>query len=61
MKHKIELVSVTVKIDDIEKTFTKEKCEFQGWEQGGDGFWIGDSGVDLTLTDGKKKYKMSVD
>jgi hypothetical protein len=57
-KNLVELVSVTVKINGVEKTFAKKDCYFYGWEFEVDCF--SDSGVDLELTDGKKKYKLSI-
>lgn len=59
MKADVELVSVTVKINGVEKTFAKKDCWFHGWEYEGDCF--SDSGVDLELTEGRKRYKLSVE
>ena len=59
-KDLIELVSVTVKINGKEKTFARKDCWFSGWEWSDDDGG-GDSGVDLELTDGKKRHKLSVE
>jgi hypothetical protein len=62
-KNVIELVSVTVKINGEEKTFSKENCIFEGWEWScGDECGCGacSSGVDLHLTDGRKRYKLEL-
>jgi hypothetical protein len=58
MKEKVELVGVVVKIDGKRKTIKKEDCYFQGWEYADE--CHSDSGVNLELTDGKKRYKLSL-
>jgi len=61
MKANVELVSVTVKINGVEKTFAKKDCWFHGWEWSNEDIMECDSGVDLELTEGKKRYKLSVE
>lgn len=61
-KDVIEFVGVIVKINGEEKTFSKENCEFEGWEWscGDECCGCSDSGVELYLTDGKKRYKLNI-
>lgn len=58
MKDEVELVGVVVKINGKKKTFKKSECYFQGWEYQDE--CHSDSGVNLELTDGKKRYKLSL-
>lgn len=61
MKRNVEFVGVVIKVNGKQKTIKKENCYFHGWEWSNDDAGECDSGVDLELTDGRKKYKLSLE
>jgi hypothetical protein len=60
MKNVIKLVGVIVEINGKKKNFTKEQCYFHGWSYENEDLMESDSGVDLEVKDGNKRYKVDV-
>jgi hypothetical protein len=58
MKEKVEFVGVLVKVGDKLKIVERGSCYFRGWEYADDD--MSDSGVDLELTIGKERCKLSL-
>lgn len=54
-KDKIELVSITVKINGKNRSFKKEALSFHGWEAECD-MCGSHSGVDLIISDGEASH-----
>lgn len=53
----VEFVGVVVKVNGKRRVFKKPDCYFYGWECSE----YEDNGVNLVLTDGRKKYKVNVE